>query len=244
MPIIDTKHLFEKVKDREKLVYPVIQPIFPNAPPEAIQYELLQQGLLQSGELRLSLDAWQILKQQLEQLMHAWDGPDAPIYILPIKNGFVKNGVAYPNGVCLFISERITMKELHALFAHEYHHMCRRRFIVEPPTLMDSIIMEGLAEMAVESLFGEHALSSWTKRYSLAEVKSYWHSHFINSLGVKGLQNHQPFLFGDNQLNLPPWIGYCLGYRIVEAFQLKNGPISQKQLLQLRSEEIVEGAGF
>ncbi|MER1988487.1 MAG: peptidase, partial [Solibacillus isronensis] len=89
MPILDTKILFEKTEHRELAAYPIIQSIFPRFPPEAVQFELLQQGLLQHEELRLTLDVWQISKRLLEELIRLWDGPDIPVAILPIKNGFV-----------------------------------------------------------------------------------------------------------------------------------------------------------
>lgn len=244
MPIIDTKSLFEKIEDREQLTYPFVKSIFRHLPAEAVHFELLQQGLLQQDKMYLTIDVWQIIQQQLEQLIVAWDGPDVPIAILPIQHGFEKNGVAYPHGICLFVSAKLELEELHALFIHEYHHICRRRFISEPPTLLDSILMEGLAEHAVESLLGEHALNSWTKRYSLAEAPYYWNTHFIQELYLRGLHKHKAFLLGDVALNLPPWIGYCLGYRIVEAFQEKMGPYDVKQLLSMPAEDLLAGAGW
>ena len=100
-----------------------------------------------------------------------------------------------------------------------------------------------MAEHAVESLFGEHAVSSWTKRYSLKEVVEYWHTYFLEHLTVRGLHNHQSFLFGDAK-QLPAHIGYCTGYRIVEAFLKKNPSLTTQQLLQIPSEEIALGADF
>ena len=244
MPVIQTKHLFEKSTKREQLACDLVTPIFPGTPPEAIKYELMQQGLLTKGKISLSLDAWQLIDKQLRELMLDWQGPDIPVYILPIANESIKNGMAYRDGICLFISERLSMKELHALFTHEYHHMCRRLFSEEPPTLMDSLLMEGLAEDAVETLFGTDALGYWTQYYSLSEVLSYWDSHFVPALYQKGLHHHKSFLFGDKQLNLPTCIGYCTGYWIVQAFKKRCGPFSLKELIRIKSEDILDGAGF
>ena len=244
MSIIYTKHLFEEDANRQQLTYELVKEIFPGTAPEAIEYELVQQGLLQRGKLSLALDVWQITLDQLKTLMLDWEGPDTPIYIFPIARGFEKNGVAYKKGICLFISAKITEKELRALLTHEYHHMCRRIFVNEHPTLMDSIIMEGLAEDAVENLFGSDYLSPWTKNYSLDELQNYWESHFITALYQRGLSLHQPFLFGDNLLNLPPWIGYCMGYQIVQSFKDQCGPYSVKELMQINAEDIIDGAGF
>ena len=244
MSVIHTKHLFEEGLDRERLASDLVKTIFPEVPKEAIQYELVQQGLLQAGQLSLSLNVWQLIEQQFKELMLEWEGPDVPVYIFPIKKGFLKNGIAYPKGICLFISEELTTEELHALFTHEYHHMCRRAFSNEPPTLMDSLVMEGLAEDAVENLCGRDALSPWTQLYSFHEVQSYWASHFVPALYQKGLHLHKPFLFGDDLLKLPPWIGYCTGYRIVQALKERCGPFSIKELMQIKSQDIIDGAGF
>ncbi len=244
MPIIQTKHLFENTTNREQLACDLVTPIFLGTPPEAIKYELLQQGLLKKGKFSLSFDVWQIIDKHLRELMLDWQGPDIPVYILPIANGFKKNGVAYRDGICLFISERLSIKELHALITHEYHHMCRRAFSEEPPTLMDSLMMEGLAEDAVETLFGRDSLGYWTRNYSFEEVQSYWGSHFVPALYQKGLHHHKSYLFGDEQLNLPPCIGYCTGYWIVQAFKERCGPLSLKELMRIKSEDILDGAGF
>ena len=244
MPVIPTKHLFEKNKNREQLAYDIVKPIFPGAPPEAIKYELTKQGLLTKGSISLSLDIWPIVDKQLNELMTSWDGPNVPVYILPIAHEHIKNGVAYRDGICLFVSERLSIKELHALITHEYHHMCRRLLTEDPPTLMDSLMMEGLAEDAVEILFGSDTLGYWTQNYSMNEVQNYWESHFVQALDEKGLHHHIPYLFGHEQLNLPPCIGYCIGYRIVQAFKKRCGPFSIKQLMHMKSEDIIDGAGF
>lgn len=244
MPIVNTRHLFEEESKRLQLACELVKKIFPGAPPEAVEYELIRQGLLQKGRLSLSLDVWQLVERQFRKLILDWAGPDIPIYIFPITNGFEKNGIAYREGILLFISENLTVKELQSLFTHEYHHMCRRLIIDEHPTLMDSLVMEGLAEDAIENLFGKEYLSDWTQYYSLTEVQNYWESNFVPALYQKGLHLHKPFLFGDDSLKLPPWIGYCTGYRIIKAFKERCGPFSIEELMQINAEDIIDGAGF
>ena len=243
MEILDTRKLFHDFKNRSLHTYPLIQSIFPTIPPAAVHYELQRQGLLENGEMPLTLDVWALAKRQLDDLKQQWNGPPTNVAILPIQHGYVKNGVAYPHGICLFVSPHTSIKEFLALITHEYHHICRQFYYTDQPTLLDAVIMEGLAEHAVESLFGEHAVSSWTKRYSLEMVTDYWHAHFLEHLPVRGLHNHQHFLFGDGQ-QLPAHIGYCMGYRIVEAFLTKNPLLTTQQLLPISSEEITLGADF
>lgn len=241
---MNTKPIFLKSSNRKMDVLEQTSHIFSDMPEEAVYYELLQQGLLKEGGYSLNFDAWRILQKQLLQLSLAWDGPDVDVYILPAAYGLVKNGVAYKNGICLFISKKVSIIECKALLTHEYNHICRRQFVKEPPTLLDSVIIEGLAESAVNDLFGEKAISPWTKQYSLKEAKALWEKHFIPSLNVRGLHRHYEFLYGDESVGLPKWIGYSIGFRIVDTFQQKKGPIDIKDLLKMDATDIVEGAGF
>lgn len=244
MNIITTKDLFQEVPNRLELAYELVKQIFPNLPPEAIRYELLRQGLLQHGEQSLNLDVWKIIEQEATTLQNEWQGPTVPIYIFPIADGFIKNGIAYKNAIFLFISNQLTPQQLQALLTHEYHHICRRNLSKEPLTLLDSILMEGLAEDAVETRFGKEALSPWTERYSLKEVLHFWNTQLSSKLHQIGLQNHQVYLYGDPKIGLPKWIGYCTGFRIVQAFKTNYGPISTESLLSMSSEDILKFSGF
>ena len=236
--------MFQEIPNRLQKASQLLNSIFPDAPPEAIQYELKRQGLLLKGKRPLDLDVWQIIEQQFKTLQNEWQGPTVPIYIFPIVEDFNKNGISYKNGICLFVSNALTTQQLQALVTHEYHHSCRRHLSTEPLTLLDSILMEGLAEDSVETYFGKDALSPWTERYSLNEVQHFWNTHFISNLNQKEVQHHHAFLFGDPQLGLPQWIGYCTGYRIVQAFRKNYGPISTKALLSMPCEKILALAGF
>ncbi|WP_052344342.1 DUF2268 domain-containing protein [Bacillus ndiopicus] len=232
-----------------------LQKLFPWASKEAIQYELLSNGLFQPNEWKKikqtlqgmqQLDIWAIVQKEYGRLRTLWEGPDVPIYIFPITAGKPKkNGVAYPNALFLFVSTSLPLEEIHALLAHEYNHICRLQFLNRAPsklTLQDSLIIEGLAECAVEELYGEKWLSPWTKRYTMKQILPIWQKHFVPALQLIDVENHQPYLFG-NQKKLPPWIGYCIGYRLVKSFQKKKG-LTSVDLLQLPAQTIVDDSSF
>lgn len=227
-----------------------LQKVFPWASKEAIQYELLCNGLFQpfewqcAGRLLQHEEIWSIVEQEYERLRALWQGPDVEIYILPITAGTPnKNGIAYPNGLFLFVSEMLHVEELRALLAHEYNHICRLHYVKREPSqlaLQDSLVMEGLAECAVEELYGMQWLSPWTRRYTVEQIQPIWTEHFLPSLQLINVEKHQPFLFG-NYEKLPSWIGYCIGYRIVKSFQQANS-FTSMQLLHMPTEVIVEGS--
>ena len=152
-------------------------------------------------------NVWQIVKQEYKLLRKRWNGPKVSIYIFPIKNANAKsrketpkkNGIAYRGALFLFLSPDLPKEEIKALLAHEYNHVCRLDYLNLAPnkiSLMDSLIIEGLGEYAVKDLYGEKLLAPWINLYSFEEALAIWKNHFIPSLNVTGVKNHQLFLFG------------------------------------------------
>ncbi|RHW34988.1 hypothetical protein D1B33_13165 [Lysinibacillus yapensis] len=248
---------------REILCTPVKE-YFPNASLEDLHFELLVQGLFhpsESEEIRgvveslKAIEVWLTIQKEFERLKNLWKGPDVPVYIYPLTKerpyleGFEvkKNGVAFNNVIFLFVTPELEEIELKALFAHEYHHACRLSFLNkahQEMELLDSLLIEGMAESAVEELYGETWLSPWTKWYSQEEGVSLWRKYFVNHLRLEGVDRHQIFLFGNEEEGLPKWIGYCLGYQIVQSFLKQNGLIQQQALYKIPSKEILKNTEF
>lgn len=223
--------------------------IFLHASPKQIQYELIQNGLFKSYEVdglgKLEKKGiWHTAQEEYERLKKIWEGPEVPIYIFPItkeKPGIYKNGVAYHHAVFLFVSEKLEKEELCALLAHEYNHVCRLRYLkksFDEVTLKDSLLLEGLAECAVEELYGEQWIAPWLQLYTNEELVRIWKDEFLPFLNVQGVHNHYPFLYGEF---LPKWIGYCIGYEIVRTYK-KN--CSTQELLRKPTDEILAGSDF
>ncbi|MFJ7669182.1 DUF2268 domain-containing protein [Lysinibacillus sp. NPDC097195] len=216
--------------------------------PQLIQYELQQQGLFRAHE-KINMKklqehhTWNIVQEEFLYLQKKWSGPDIPIYIFPLtqeQNLTNKNGVAYPDALFLLIGE-LEKQELKALFAHEYNHVCRLQYLnksLKEVTLLDSIILEGLAECAVEEIYGAKWLAPWLNNYSFKKMLTIWRSHFLPNINVKGLDNHIEFLYGGK---LPPWIGYCIGYEIVKSYIQHH---SSTNVLIQSSKNILKGSTF
>ncbi|MDM5250721.1 DUF2268 domain-containing putative Zn-dependent protease [Lysinibacillus sp. G4S2] len=222
--------------------------VFNGGSPEEIQFELQQQGLFQPHE-KIDIkklqnqNAWKIVREEFIYLKKRWSGPNIPIYIFPITQEQTmtnKNGVAYPNALFLFIGE-LEKEELKALFAHEYNHVCRLQYLnksLNEVTLLDSLILEGLAECAVEEFYGDKWVAPWLSYYSLDKMRKIWKEHFLPQINIQGLDNHVEFLYGGK---LPQWIGYCIGYEIVRTY-IKNH--SSNKLHIKSSKEILVGSDF
>ncbi|MGJ7910328.1 DUF2268 domain-containing protein [Neobacillus sp. LXY-1] len=177
--------------------------------------------------------AWEQVGRLLQKYKSKWSGPDIPIFLFPLQSsgGFLfrqddrnKSGVSFPDKMFLFLSDYEDQKEIEALFVHEYHHVCRLTGInkkLGEYTLLDSIIIEGLAEYAVLSTCGEEYLANWCHMYSEREINLFWERFLEEQLGIKkNERDHDALLYGGGRV--PPLLGYAAGYNIVEKYYKKN----------------------
>lgn len=192
---------------------------------------------------------WEIVQNEEQQLQKIWEGPDVPVFILPsdtqdqkIKRDFNgKSGLAFKDKLFLLISEDTPEKELRSLFTHEYNHVCRLcKFQKgeEDYILLDTIILEGLAENAVLERYGEEFISTWSSCYSAGELEKIWSSLvYPNRNLFKADFKHQQILYG---LDLyPQMAGYCVGYYLVRKYLKENG-LTSCNLLNIPSEKIAQ----
>ncbi|BDH63289.1 hypothetical protein MTP04_34190 [Lysinibacillus sp. PLM2] len=250
--------------NQEKLLFRYLKHYIPDVPPEELHFILINNGLFTPEEI-VDLDitlkrledreVWRIVQKEYEKLKNLWNGIETPIFIFPLTkhrpniDGIIanKNGLSFREIIFLFISLELEDTELKAMVAHEYHHCCRLEYLNKAPgdiPLKDSLIIEGMAECAVEELYGSKWCSPWINRYSLDEMKKIWFESFVPYLNNKGVIKHQPFLYGDGTSSFPRWIGYCIGYSIVKSFLQKNGPINQEILIHIPTDELISRSDF
>ncbi|KAB7707078.1 Zn-dependent protease [Bacillus aerolatus] len=194
-------------------------------------------------------NVWEIVQKEEQELRKLWSGPDIPIFILPSDtnsrrmkyeyNG--KSGLAFKNKLFLFISENNTENEIRAILTHEYNHVCRLgnyQKNEEDYVLLDSIIMEGLAENAVRERIGEEFVAAWTAYYSTEELEKMWKNLMLPNRKVPRIhRKHHSILYG---LRLyPKMAGYCVGYYLVEKYMKEKG-LACKDLMNDPSEKIAK----
>lgn len=192
---------------------------------------------------------WEKIRVYYQRYRKKWNGPDIPIYIFPIGSGSSlvpdtnqrKSGVSFPDKLFLFLSKIEDEKEIEALFIHEYHHVCRMNGLkksLKEYTLLDSLIMEGLAEDAVHEHLGEKYVASWNKNLSNNQFQLFWKKYLEKNLTLKKeTYKHDQLLFGKGLL--PNMLGYTCGYHIVSNFKLTNS-YTTKESFFLPSENFVK----
>lgn len=194
-------------------------------------------------------NVWEIVEEENLRLQKVWEGPNIPIFIFPSDknnrklqqdfNG--KSGLAFKDKLFLFISEENMEMEILALFTHEYNHVCRLTMYPkneEDYVLLDTIILEGLAENAVREQLGEEFLANWTSYYSNEELKKMWNNLVLPNRNIlKSDRKHQNLLYG---LRLyPKMLGYCVGYYLVKNYIEATNKTS-KDLLNIKTANIAQ----
>ncbi|WP_284139349.1 MULTISPECIES: DUF2268 domain-containing protein [unclassified Virgibacillus] len=190
---------------------------------------------------------WELVRSDVKKLKAKWNGPDIPIFIFPsdsynkeLRDNYnSKSGLSFRDKLFLFVSEKNTATEIKALFTHEYNHVCRLHYDKKDEAdyiLLDSIILEGLAENAVQERFGEAYTASWTSLYSDKQLEKIWNDIILPSYDLpKALRKHRDILYG--MRFYPKMAGYCAGYYKVKQYLLKH-TCDSKTLFKIPSEQI------
>ncbi|WP_312473148.1 DUF2268 domain-containing protein [Neobacillus sp.] len=211
-------------------------------------YHPLRNGNEEVKKLQIN-KVWEIVEEEKLRLQEVWVGPNIPIFIFPsdknnrkLKQDFNgKSGLAFKDKLFLFISEDNTEKEIRALFTHEYNHVCRLSKFQkneEDYVLLDTIILEGLAENAVRERMGDEFLATWTSYYSNEELNKMWKNIVLPNKNVlKNDLKHQNILYGLRFY--PKMLGYCVGYYLVKNY-LEATNKKSKDLLNIHTDTITQ----
>ncbi|MFE8700368.1 DUF2268 domain-containing protein [Cytobacillus sp. FJAT-54145] len=191
---------------------------------------------------------WEKVSALFEKYSKKWNGPDIPIYIFPINErmslqeneGNNKSGVSFKDKMFLFVKAYEDEKELEALFVHEYHHVCRmnkQKKQLKDYTLLDSMILEGLAEITVEKYCGKDYQAPWCNYYTNKEIKNFWNKFLEKEINViKEEDKHDRLLYGFEPY--PKLVGYAAGYHLVRKL-IDSKNFSTKVSFALPSEIFV-----
>lgn len=183
---------------------------------------------LHTFEVLKERKTWEMVEEIYQGYRKKWRGPDVPLFIFPIdqsgglfqRRDKKKSGVSFPDKLFLFLSPLDDIKEIEALFVHEYHHVCRLNKLnkdLKEYTLLDSLIIEGLAEYAVLKSCGKDYLAEWCQLYSKDQLESFWKKYLQKNLDIrKNEKAHDDLLYGKSRI--PDLLGYSAGFAMVNEY--------------------------
>lgn len=97
-------------------------------------------------------------------------------------------------------------------------------------TVGEYIIGEGLAESFAAELYGEDTIGPWVTEFDESQLEA-TKTIFREGLNRTGFNVVRGYIFGGpiaesmglEQVNVPPFAGYALGYRVVQAYLKRSG---------------------
>lgn len=112
-----------------------------------------------------------------------------------------------------FLSQNFT-HVFRAILAHEMHHCCRHASVGYGDTLFQALISEGLAchyerEFSRQTPIYVNHLSPQQRQQFLTTAEKVWFGKNYN---------HASWFFGSVKERMPKWVGYDLGYFLVEQY--------------------------
>lgn len=166
------------------------------------------------------------------------------VFLLPLNTTDVfylekMNGIlAHTDGTSnifmyLNVNKRVDSKLIQSMSFHEYQHVVRNTIVKQknPKTLLEVMIDEGCSEVFVEVALGKDYVGEWATSLSNSEITLYIErfKHMLNSTKADEIQR---FMYGNTQ-EYPLWLGYTIGYYIVNNFIKKEPQTQFEQLIRL-----------
>jgi uncharacterized protein YjaZ len=258
MPVLRTDEWLMKTGENPVALCKKLVPYFNDASAHEIFLHLTRHGMYRSAnglkeivEKMKEKNIWEYVNKKYSELRKRWNGPDIPIFIFPAdwKNRRIqrefngKSGLAFKDKLFLFLLPHHQKEEIQAVLTHEYNHVCRLNKYTkeeEQYTLLDSIILEGLAENAVGEVVGGEYQASWTNYYPEERAYEFWKRFLYENRNVKKEHPlHQQLLYGS--MFYPKMLGYFVGYHIVKSYLRKS---SIYEAMACSSEEIFRDSSF
>jgi uncharacterized protein YjaZ len=256
MGIIETNHWLREEFDKPLHLCEHLIPYFNDQGPREIYHQLTRFGMFKPSRLtwetyqNMEKDkVWQKVGKIYEYYCEKWSGPKIPVFLFPIdqagglfrRSVKKKSGVSFPDKMFLFLSDFEDPKELEALFVHEYHHVCRLNKLKKKLgeyTLLDSMIIEGLAEYAVLKHCGQKFLAEWCGMYTEREMNAFWDRFLKDQLTTRKREKvHDDLLYGNGRF--PRLLGYAAGFSIVQQYYQKH-PYSTKGSFSIPAEQFLK----
>jgi uncharacterized protein YjaZ len=255
MGIIATDQWMQKEFDQPRRLCERLTPYFKQQNGNEVYRQLLLYGMYKpsiaswvSFNKMLDDKTWLKIEKIYQSYKAKWEGPEIPVFLFPIhQNGGLfrkadqtKSGVSFLDKMFLFLSPEVDRDELEALFVHEYHHVCRLNKLkgnVHEYTLLDSIIIEGLAEYAVLKNCGKTYLADWCTMYSEKQLVHFWDKFLKDHLSIKKKEKlHDDLLYGNGRF--PNLAGYAAGFSIVQNYYQKHA-YSTKKSFSLSARKLI-----
>ena len=166
------------------------------------------------------------------------------VFVYPSYDDFVYNEMNGVTGYCIYQKTILLFlnpthpnweQEFCETIAHEYHHAIFR-LTHTWDTVFQGLQAEGLAEHFREQAIGGSP-APWSQALPQSELSS-WLSNISSDLDSTDMDIYQEIFFSEKKY--PHWLGYSLGYWMIQTIRDKHPELSWEELTEMESQEFKE----
>ncbi|WP_346847444.1 DUF2268 domain-containing putative Zn-dependent protease [uncultured Clostridium sp.] len=107
---------------------------------------------------------------------------------------------------------------------------------------IESMLIDGQADAFAKS-FNPSLNPKWISQISEEQEEELWNKHYSKLLNYTDV-DYGKYMFGDDEVGIPWCAGYFFGYRIVEYFKRNYPYTSEKEMIEMNSDEIYDMSGY
>ena len=166
----------------------------------------------------------------------SWDIPEklslvahARVYYIDCKMCFYRKDINVKKAIATDLSPTLQ---------HEFSHVVRANTVGYPETLLDSLIDEGIACFVEKASAPDRTIPYIQEQ---KDEKKSWTTAKKDLSKRLTSDLHNAWFFGTGEK--PNWIGYRLGFLIVQEY-MKNNKTNLAKLVRTSSKEILKGSNF
>lgn len=130
---------------------------------------------------------------------------------------------------------------LKSVITHEYHHHWRIHALAiteQNQTLLDRLILEGLAEYFVKIRLGDSSLGPYKDALTEKQARVLWKTTYHSNRNEVG-EKTDVYMFGSKEKQIPFWAGYAIGYYLVKWYLEKNEGSTIEDMTLLPSNSFI-----
>jgi len=191
-------------------------------------------------------ETFKIIEKAIKKCHQIIPSDSTRIFVFPTFNPFIikeMSGVAgycpWQNTIHLYVHPVSGWKKvLENTVYHEFNHSIVAKYH-QRKTLLDNIVIEGLAENFGESI--SKTTTSWAKAISLAKCQKIL-PNIKKLLNSRDYNIYQKVFFADKEY--PLWTGYSIGYQIVKSFIRNNKNLTWEEMVKIKPKTILKKSNF
>jgi uncharacterized protein YjaZ len=124
---------------------------------------------------------------------------------------------------------------------HEFHHHLRMAWLglrEEDETLLRRLVLEGMAEHFVEDRLGQSS-APWLAADDEESLAMSWPLVRTHLYADGESDVARSIMFGDESAGIPRWLGYRVGYHLVQAFLIAHRDLTVMDTTRLPDDRFV-----